>query len=292
MNLPATETPSPFPTAPTRAPGVYPDISNHDYHEGPGISNSGLSVLIDYSPLHYWDRRLNPDRPRPSEPSPQLVMGSALHKYVLEPLSFDDEFILEPEGIDRRTKDGKARWAEFQLQAGGKGILSADMLERVRGMANALMNHPTARRLLESGQVEQSLYWNDPETGVLCKARPDWMADVFLVDLKTTTDASLAEFQRSIHNFGYHRQAAFYLQGLSHLFGDKHANFVFLAVESQRPFAVAPYAIDDASLARGRAEIRKALALYARCLETNTWPGYHEAVTAISLPPWAFKQTV
>lgn len=276
---------------PTIAPGIYPDISNEDYHRGPGVSKSGLDLIVERSPLHYWDMVLNPDRPK-IEPTPQMVMGSAMHKYVLEPLSFDDEFIVAPEGIDRRTKDGKARWAEFQLQAAGKSILEPEQLERVRGMANAVLNHPLARRILENGKAEQSVYWKDPETGVLCKSRPDWQTDGLMADLKSTGDASIAEFQRSIHNFGYHRQAPFYLDGWAEVTGDRHTNFVFIAVESLRPYAVAVYAIDDASIAHGRKELRKALDTYARCLVTNTWPGFGENVTAISLPPWAFKKAV
>jgi exodeoxyribonuclease VIII len=87
--------------------GIYAGISNDAYHGGPGVSKSGLD-LIARSPLHYWTRYLDPQR-TPTEPTPSMRLGTAIHTAVLEPGEFAKRHHVAPV-VDRRTKDGKAAW--------------------------------------------------------------------------------------------------------------------------------------------------------------------------------------
>lgn len=40
----------------------------------------------------------------------------------------------------------------------------------------------------------------------------------------------------------------------------------------------------------GRAKNRKAIDLYAKCMETDTWPGHGDEVFTVSMPRWLRKQ--
>lgn len=76
------------------------NMTNAQYHAAEGVSKSDLD-LVHISPAHYKARKGN------TAQTPAMLIGSALHKLVLEQESFDKEFAVLPE-IDRRTKEGKA----------------------------------------------------------------------------------------------------------------------------------------------------------------------------------------
>ena len=125
--------------------------------------------------------------------------------------------------------------------------------------------------------------WTDAATGVACKCRPDWHSEDrrLVVDVKTTRDASRAEFARSIAGFDYHLQAAWNLRAL------EAEQFLIIAVENVRPFAVGVYPVSGAMLAAGDRRIRAALDQLAECQRTGHWPGYGDTIAdPIDLPGW------
>lgn len=286
--------------------GIFADIPNATYHGGPGVSKSGLD-LIARSPLHYWHAR---NASNDNEPTAAQRIGSAAHKLILEPDTFGDEFAVAPD-VDRRTKDGKALWAEFVEENAGKVVLNESEMDQLEAMRDAVMAHPAARGLLSSvpGRAELSAYWRDAETGVLCRCRPDfWRADGIIVDLKTTDDASPEEFGRSILKWRYHVQAAMYLDGtraaaeqgggldliVDPAQGEGFAaipeHFLFIVVEKKPPHAVAVYKLDSLSLAHGTAEYRRDLARFAECLANDSWPAFGETVLQTGLPEWFLRR--
>ena len=110
---------------------------------------------------------------------------------------------------------------------------------------------------------------------------------MILLDLKTTQDASPRGFSRSVAEYGYHRQAAWYSNGYEQASGKEVAAFIFAAVTSAYPIIAAPYILDDESLAQGAEECAELLELYAQCRRTNTWPAFGDTPQLIGLPGWA-----
>ncbi|QMP19197.1 exodeoxyribonuclease I [Pseudomonas phage Persinger] len=179
--------------------------------------------------------------------------------------------------------------AEWSKNNGTRTVLTQEQWDQLHAMRDAVMAHPAAGKLLTGvpGVAELSVYWNDPMTGVLCRCRPDWWReDDLLVDLKTTDDASLEGFARSIANWRYDVQAPFYLDGVRIATGRKPRGFVFIAVEKKPPYAVGVYVLDAESLELGRAQYIADLKRYAECERTNTWPGYGDKIQTISVPAW------
>ena len=269
-------------------PGIYAGITNADYHGGPGVSKSGLD-LIARSPRHYWARYLDPQR-TPTEPTPAMRLGTAIHTAVLEPGEFKKRHHIAPV-VDRRTKDGKAAWeaAVAAADAAGAELISNDDAITCLRIAEVVRSHPTARKVFASGQAELSVYWQDKETGLLCKCRPDWLAMPLIVDLKSTEDASAEGFQRSAWNWRYWVQAAWYIDGVQQATGQRVDAFVFGAFEKAPPFACAFYFADQAMLEMGRAEYRRLLRILADCMSSDKWPGYDTDVRALGVPLWALK---
>ena len=81
-------------------------------------------------------------------------------------------------------------------QAKGITPVSAGDMDAALAMAGAVRSHQAAAELLRAGKAEQSFWWDDSDTGLRCKCRPDWLNGATAVDLKTTTDASPAGFAK------------------------------------------------------------------------------------------------
>ena len=82
-------------------PGIY-DISNEEYHASEGLSRSAIMELRR-SPEHYYAKYvLN----KKSEATDSMIIGNAVHSFILEPNKFSDEFAIMP-NIDGRTTEGK-----------------------------------------------------------------------------------------------------------------------------------------------------------------------------------------
>ena len=252
------------------------DLSNADYHWHPAISKSGLD-RIDQSPAHFlsW---LN----QPKKETPAMAFGTAAHCWILENNQVLDRYGLAPIA-DKRTKEGKALWAESE--ASGKTILSSDDWGRLNNINDAVYSHPVANELLDNGIAESSVFAE--LLGVNVKCRPDWLHDnSVIVDLKTTDNAGPNAFAKSVANYRYHVQAAFYTDICREAGIDVKA-FVFIAVEKNPPFAVSVYELDADSIEVGRTLYQRNLETYRRCLETDHWQAYSNAIEVLTLPRWA-----
>lgn len=256
------------------------------YHARHELSNSQISDLAK-SPRHFWCKHRDPSR-RVIEPTPAMRAGTLLHTYVLEPQNMS-EYIIRPEGLDGRTKDGK----EWLAAHSSKQIISADAIDTASLQVAALREIDVISDALASGRSEASVFWRDEDSGIDCRARPDWLhrptgkgRDIIALDLKTTADAAPDAFSRSVHTYGYHRQAAHYTAGLE-AEGFNVIAFVFAVVTSAPPFVAVAYVLDDATISQAEQERSELLDLYARCTAANEWPAYGQGYQVIGLPAWA-----
>jgi hypothetical protein len=262
-------------------------MENADYHRHWAVSKSGLDQIAK-SPLHYWARFLDPDRVWP-EPTPAMRLGTALHTHVLELSKWDDQIAVAPGDINRRTKEGREQWAAFEAAAKRKTVITADDAQQVMAMGRAVLGHPAAAMLLGlPGKAETTHMWTDASTGLECKCRPDWLTDdgSIVVDLKTTKNASIQGFKRSVADYRYHVQAAWYLHGLEQATGRRPDQFIFICVESSAPYACAVYAADAEMIERGHDQAMRDLAKLAVCKAADHWPSYSDQIETISLPGW------
>jgi hypothetical protein len=265
------------------APTTNRGMSNAEYHSLPSISKSGLD-LINRAPSLYAYRKSNPH-----ETTPAMRLGTLTHTAVLEPDRFASEVIARPEGIDRRTSAGKADWFAFELEAKGREIITFEEVAKLEAIRDAVHAHPAAAKALGgSPTIEQSIFWTDATTGVDCRCRPDAVtAGGVIVDLKTCCDASPEGFAKSIVQYRYHVQAAFYSDGYRAAFGEAPKGFAFIAVETEAPYLVAVYVASADMVERGRLAYQANLETFRECLATDTWPGYSSSPLTLDLPKWA-----
>jgi exodeoxyribonuclease VIII len=271
-------------------------LTNQEYHAHDAVSKSRLDV-IDRSPAHYHYQYISGEYERTS--SKTFDIGSAAHKLILEPHEFAKEFVAVPKTAPKRpsvtqlnaakpapaTKTAIAWWAEFGAKNAGKTQISAEDMAEITAIYDSVYRHKAANWLLKEGIAESSIFFTEPETNIQCKARPDFFnSDSFIVDVKTTVNASPNAFGWSALKYRYHVQAAFYMDAFYHAFGEYPAGFVFIAIEKEPPYAVATYMTTPDMLERGGAAYMRNLQTLRRCLDTGEWPAYGELVTDLRFP--------
>lgn len=271
---------------------MFQDMSNKDYHASPAISASWLKLLAK-SPAHLWHAYINPDR-TPSVPTAAMQLGSLTHTLVLEPEKLDAEYAIIPEGIDKRSKDGKALFAE--VEASGKTPIKQSDYDHCLAMATALRSNAQFCKLRQyKHSNEVTFTWDDEEFGLACKMRPDTVVhpctaygNGVLTDVKTTSDASPSGFGKQFFALGYHIQAAHNAIGFMQAFGtDEPPVVIFECVEKDAPHLVMNYTVPLDVLEYGMRERDRLMAIAAQCFETGIWPGYEGDMI---VPPWIRRE--
>jgi len=263
-------------------PGIYTveKLSNEQYHDADGISNSGLGLILR-SPAHY---RYAPKR----ESTRAMEIGTALHCAILEPERFATDYMLMREVTDRRAsayKDACKVWSAERVLTG----IEAD---KVAGMQESSRSNPyLAEYLSAPGRYELSVFAIDPETGLLVKCRFDIAPNAGVAgDLKKCQDVRPREFSNSIQSYGYHMQVAFYSDVYYWATGERIHSMPIIAVEEQRPHACKVYEIGQESIDLGRAMYRKALDIYKESLDSGEWPAYGDDEEEIGIQSWAISR--
>lgn len=263
-------------------------MTEKEYRNHPAVSRSDLWKLAE-SPEKFKFYKENPP-----EPTPSLVFGQLFHKLALQPESFSDEYAILPQ-LDRRTKEGKERWAEFSKDAEGKTIITADDYRKATEMCTALKNSPFVSKLL-SGEREKEFFWVDEMTGEECKCRVDCILETekvnIITDIKTTTDATTEHFMKDSINYGYDFQSAMYIEGAKKNTGKDYV-FVFIAVEKDPPYAVNILQADSLIIKRGYDIFRELIGVYHDCRVNDDWYGYlgkYKMINNLSLPAWLAKE--
>jgi len=269
------------------SPGVYSGISLSDYHrgdicDGPSLSSSGLRLLWKGA-AYFWDKsHLNPLRDDADDDNENFVLGRATHHLICGEVGFANLFAIRP---DKIADPGEAvakpwhgnrkacrDWIKTQKRL-GKGVLSTEQVNQIRGMAVAIGRHPFAGEAM-NGLIERSIFWRDKETGVWLKVRPDCIPNDSgdYADLKTTQSVIYPDLQQSLRNFGYQQQGALVLEGALAV-GLEVNSFSLVWVEKTRPQCVKVIPIDDEDIVRGSKQNRVAIRRFQTCFTAKSWPG-------------------
>lgn len=184
-------------------------------------------------------------------------VGSAFHTMVLEPQKLDDEVVV----FEGKTRRGKA-WDEFSMDNEDKTIISTSEWNMINGMANAVYENKEAIGMINDAEKEVVEVWTDVFTGIKCKGKADMVITKgdkkIVVDLKSTKDSSLDAFRRGCWNYGYDRQAAFYMDGFN---ADE---FWFIVVEKEAPYRLGVYKASEEFIESGRRKQRNLIDMYDR----------------------------
>jgi len=244
------------------------------------------------------------------EPTDALRTGSGVHALLLEPIDFEDlycvvpDFHLDPNNLraarnksetdEQRRTDSRAtkyyqdRMKEFASANCAKTFLSRKEYDDALYALESLRSRPMVCSYLQDAQCEQTLIGE--LDGVPVKGRLDIIRTGFVVDLKSTRDASPRWFGRDFANFHYGPKLAIY-QELARQNGLGACEVKVIAQELAGDFDTVIYNVTQAVLDAGLAKIRKVIADYRECMRTGVWPGVDRGKDELELyvPNWAME---
>lgn len=266
---------------------LIPGLSYLEYAAVPGLRASDLK-LLKRSPAH-WQAAKN----APKKKTDALAFGTLFHTAIEHPERFLELYAVEPD-VDLRTKIGKQELEEFKDKCKDDAIIVPyDWADDLVGMLRSCMNHKLLKNLLKDGVRETSLFVDDTETGELLQCRPDFIsAKGFLVDIKTTRDASQSFFLNEIFSSRFSGSPFYGLQAAHYAHCARMSqvcngdSFIFVAIEKEPPYGIMIYPMDEGCLGPGeqwRSDLTK---LYAECRKTQQWPCYPERAVQVFPPEW------
>lgn len=242
-------------------PGLHNNVSFPDYQAIPPLDwiNASLLKQIGDCPRAFQWSLANP-----REPTPSMVLGSLVHLAVFEPDDFADNIIPATDMAYRKA-------------------------ERI---ASRVRQHPRMERWLREGQSEIVALWKtdgESYTDVGCKARLDLLCPDRIVDLKTCANANPSHLIKHkygpleygpFYDYGYHVQAAHYLDAMSRLYKRRDVPFTIFAVETTEPHltSVLEFLPGCQFLERGIQERDSLLSRFVRCRSLRDWPSYSDVV--------------
>lgn len=267
-------------------PGIYPSLTNEEYHADSAISRSGM-ILFDSSPYKYWAEHLNPSRP-PKESTPAMEFGTAFHTFILEPHLFESDYAVEPEKVllkDVGREEYDAYKAEVALlEFSKKTVVSRTDYELLVSMREALKKNGQAWELIQDATYECSLFWKDKDSQIDIKARPDiWHQDI-IVDLKTCASAESRAYQHTMIESGYHIQGAIIREGIRQLTGHDIPNVINICIEKKYPYSIGIKIISENALEEGHRKFKEILMNMRSAFDNNHFPDLE--IDLIELPYW------
>lgn len=248
------------------------------------LSYSKLRTLQVSGALTYQRRYLEDLRDPMTEAQ---ILGIATHKKLLEPESFDEDFLVLPK-LDRRKKADKEQYENAVEEAAvtGKLIIQEPAAEAAAAMAAAVNNHPLVAPLLDGALKELELKWY--KTATYGDQQHDFPTLAYLDFLNPTLKAmgdlkvisggfDPYRFPTKAKKEFYHGQTGLYLEG-AEANSIEVESFNFILVSSKAPYDVAVCPTEREFMERGKvAATATTNALYKRLL-SNNWISYPEPI--------------
>jgi len=232
----------------TEALGIVQNLPFEEYRQQSGLNQSTLKQWFSATQKKTAYKNYQ-----------ALQFGSAGHCLLLEPEMFPELYVRAPEGLNQRGKTGKKRWVEYEEQHPGKILLRTGEWERLENIRKVFEIHPQIKKLWKNGSAEVSLFWQDSEFALDCKARLDWFdADsAIIVDLKFTNNIAKAGVQKPIQDY-YAVQASWYVRAVTQL-TTKVPDFFFIFIEKYAPHLIRVCSVSAEDLKHGQQKIECAI---------------------------------
>ena len=298
-------------------------MDNKEYHERNELGSTDLKYLLK-SVKHFIDYKQSEQKETPA-----MLFGTLVHALVLEPKTVKDNYAAPfkaPEGSISTVPELKIYVEQNDLHEKPKGLKKDELISLIselkpdapvveilkskhekenegkilldektaseaKEMYKAIRSHPIAQ-ILNNGQSEVSMFGEI--SGVPVKARPDYLNQSVIVDLKTCKDASPNGFVKAACELNYYLSAALYMEIVKQNTG-LELPFLFLAAEKGTNY-ISSYVVDWGSDAynHGITQASQAIEKYKQWKEgkkTMEKYAYEQRPLPLHVPSWEFSKT-
>ena len=262
----------------------FDEITDAEYHAEPYGDSMSSHKLLDFmrDPAIYWAYR---EGVLVDEDKPHYAFGRAAHCYILEGSeNFDDRYHVSDGPINEKTGRPFGRdtqkFAAFleEVRQDGREFVTVDEKRSIEAMYWSAVGHTVARNLFNVGAPEVVI--RGTENGVALKGRLDWLDSAHgrIVDLKTCDD--LDRFAKTVFEYGYNIQAAFYRRLVRLLTGHNYGVYV-VAVEKKQPFRTGVWEFAQTTLYDADEKIGELLADFRNRFHIGNWSSKYDTLSVI-----------
>ncbi|MCY4418621.1 MAG: PD-(D/E)XK nuclease-like domain-containing protein [Cytophagales bacterium] len=230
------------------------EITHDNYHEDRRYISSGAIVKYLNHPDKYAEYLRN-DLPQLATDA--MTFGKACHLYsLLGSAHFHHDY--------KVLEEGQGLYAKAKAEAIAEGKEAIRYVDHRRIVSISAKYDAIVNRIKRNYNLldfdeekEKIITWTHPKNkSVKCKAMLDHLlidkkkTEAYILDLKTTTDASLHVFKNKIRYqpTSYIIQAIHYINGLVATQSIKKISFIFIAIEKNSPFASNAFYINQDTL--------------------------------------------
>lgn len=262
------------------------------------ISHSELDAYIK-SPRAFLLQ--NYKKTEPKKKRDHFEFGNLVHDMILQNGNESLETIIDrltitiPEDVLSKSgsKAGNA-WKDFKKDNEGKGVLLKEKEQNsLSEIFKGIHRSESASRLIkECDHFEKSIRFVHDYTGLNLRCRTDCFSTRWICDLKSfgLTILNQYQFAKAAFDNGYHRQAAYYQDGVHAMTGEI-IPFIFIVIQKVFPYQCEVYRMDQEFIDIGRDENETALRKLSESFQNDDWDTEtFGKITELSAPRWAFKR--
>jgi len=269
--------------------GIHPGLGMDQYHAWK-LDKSNLaagpiscSMLKDFAPNPYaWLR--TPDRYQTAAMSKGRLFDLAL----TDAANIGDSVIINP--YDSFRSKAAQEWRDEAI-AEGLLIVEADDLEQAQKAVKRVRSHAVAAEILDGCEYQVGVIGNIQGIPAKClidilpASNGNWGETI--VDYKTTS-AGLDDdsIRRTIGNFKYHWQAAFYLSLFDKTDPDRVATEFAFIFQDTTTLEVRVVKLAADALMSGTRAVKQAVAEFIRCSQHGIKSRYAKRVDDLDLLPY------
>jgi hypothetical protein len=169
------------------------------YHENPAYSSTEAKLVVSKGMQALRDSRNGIVK---REDTASFIRGRAFHCLILEPDAFDSRYVVKPDNVDLRTREGK----EWKEASAGRESLTQTTLD---GMALSMDRMPKCiKEMLAPCEKELTVRVDYDDIALQCRFDAINMATMEAYDLKTVED--IGKFRSQVANLMYDFSAGWY----------------------------------------------------------------------------------